>query len=157
MFQQSCLHRLSHWCSAVILLSLLLAGSGCKEEMKGGPRVEVVPVTGKLLVDGKPLEGICISFTRTSDRGVNFAVPNPEGVTDKDGVISATTYLIADGCPPGDYALTFQWATLNPLTGSTGGDKFRGKFMDKAKSKHKVTIPESDKPFDLGTIELVTK
>jgi hypothetical protein len=125
--------------------------------MKGGPRVEVVPVTGKVLVDGKPEEGICISFTRTSPRGVDFAVPNPEGITDKDGVVSATTYLIGDGCPPGEYTLTFQWATLNPLTGSTGGDKFKGKFMDREQSHHKVTIPQADKTVDLGTIELTTK
>jgi hypothetical protein len=142
----------------IVLLPLVMVmGSGCKEELKGGPRVDVVPVTGKLLVDGKPVEGIAISFTCTSDRGVNFAVPNPEGITDKDGVISATTYLIGDGCPPGDYTLTFQWTSVNPLTGSTGGDKFKGKFTNMEKSQHKVTIPKSNKPHDLGTIELSTK
>jgi hypothetical protein len=150
-------HRLKPWCSAVTMLLLVVFAGGCKEELKGGPRVDVVPVTGKLLVDGQPQEGIWVFFTRTSDRGVDFAVPNPEGITDKDGVISATTYLIADGCPPGDYTLTFQAATLNPLTGSSGGDKFKGKFMNKEKSEHKVTIPKSDEPFDLGTIEISTK
>ena len=149
--------RWNDWCSAIALLPLLFVGSGCKEEMKGGPRVKVVPVTGKLLVNGKPQEGVFITFNRTSDRGVDFAVPNPEGATDKEGVISVTTYYIGDGSPPGDYTLTLQWSTRNELTGNYGGDKFKGKFTNKEKSEHKVTIPKQDKIFDMGTIELTTK
>lgn len=140
-----------------MLLLLLSASSGCKEETKGGPRVKVVPVTGKLLVDRKPQEGIFITFHRTSERGVDFAVPNPEGTTDKDGVIAATTYLIGDGCPAGDYTLTFLWSTRNELTGNYGGDKFKGKLSNKEKSGHKVTIPKQSELFDIGTINISTK
>jgi len=140
-----------------LAMMLLVASSGCQEETKGGPRVDVRPVMGKLLVDGKPVEGIAISFTRTSDRGVDFAVPNPEGMTDKEGEIKATTYLWEDGCPPGDYTLTFQWTSIDRMSGNTSGDKFKGKFNVKEKSEHKVSIPKGNGSFDLGTIEIKTR
>jgi hypothetical protein len=140
------------------MLAFVVAG-GCQEEPMGGPRVPVVPVTGRVLVDGKPEENIAVLFLRTSEKGVEFPVPEPEGITDKQGVIKVGTYYAEDGAAPGEYKLCFLWLAMNRFTGEMSGDKFRGKYDGKDRSRHTVTIPEEagDDPHDIGTFELSTK
>jgi hypothetical protein len=125
----------------------------------GGPRVEVVPITGKVLVDGKPTQGIAVNFFRISERGTDFTFPDPQGISDKNGVLTISSYTVGDGGAPGEYKLTFEWGQLDQLTGRLSGDKFRGKYMIPDQSKYTVTIPEDagDEPFDIGTLELSSK
>jgi 5-hydroxyisourate hydrolase-like protein (transthyretin family) len=147
--------------AACLVGALAFWCSGCgEEEMKGGPRVEVVPVTGKVLVDGKPGKGVVVDFYRVGVSGVDFAVPQPQGVTDENGNLTLSTYLSGDGGAPGEYKLVFQLGTaMNPISGEVTGDAFRGKYSDPRKSKHKATIPEEagDEPHNIGTFELTTK
>ena len=143
------------------IFTLAVFSSGCGEDPHGGPRVEVVPVTGKVLVDGKPAQGVVVYFLRSSERGVDFVVPEPRGVTDENGVLSLSTYVSNDGGAPGEYKLLFEWLRrVNPLTGEAQGDEFRGKYMTtKDASQFTATIPEEagDEPHNIGTFELTTK
>jgi hypothetical protein len=128
--------------------------------MKGGPRVEVVPVTGKVLVDGEPAKGVVVDFYRVGVPGVDFAVPQPQGVSDENGVLTLSTYVSGDGGAPGEYKLVFQLGTTtNPLSGEVTGDAFRGRYQDPRKSKFTVTIPQEagEEPHNIGTFELTTK
>ena len=147
--------------AACLVVTVASWCSGCgEEEMKGGPRVEVVPVTGKVLVDGKPVKGVVVDFYRVGVPGVDFAVPQPQGITDENGNLTLSTYLSGDGGAPGEYKLVFQLGTsMNPISGDVTGDAFRGKYRDPRKSKFKATISEEagDEPHDIGTFELTTK
>lgn len=145
----------------VAVLALLSASGGCSDkEPKGGPRLEVVPVTGKVLVDGKPAPGVTVDFRRAAGRGVDFPVPEPVGYTNDEGLIEASTYVTNDGVAPGEYKLLFsKGETMNPFTGEMSGDVFDGKYANFDKPKYTVTIPEQlgDEPaYDLGTFELST-
>ena len=75
-------------CSA---LALLLAGCG-------GSRPQCVPVTGKVLIDGKPLAA-----------GVVRVVPGKHrpatGQIQKDGTFRLTTFVDGDGCVTGTHAV----------------------------------------------------
>lgn len=145
---------------ACLTVAFVFCCSGCgEEELKGGPRVEVVPVTGKVLVDGKPAKGVIVDFYRVGVAGVDFAVPNPQGITDENGVMTLSTYMSGDGGAPGEYNLVFEMGNQeNPITGEVTGDAFKGKYRDPRKSEHQVTIPEAvgEEPYDIGTIELST-
>ena len=144
------------------LLFLTTGIGGCTDELKGGPRLEVVPITGQVLVDGKPGKGVTVDFRRVSARGVEFPVPEPVGYTDEKGVILASTYLTNDGAGPGEYMLLFsKGETLNPFTGDMSGDIFKGRYSSyKNPPFPRVTVPaqlDGKLSFDVGTYELSTK
>jgi len=153
---QVCIHGLTRASCVgylvVFLSPLILCTGGCNQEVgqqpMGGPRVETVPVTGTVLVDNKPVDGIAVLFLRVSEKGVDFPVPEPEGITDENGMIQVSTYSTGDGGVPGVYKVCFVW--------NLGNDRFRGKYDKKEKSKFTVTIPDEaiDGPFDVGTFEL---
>jgi hypothetical protein len=145
-------------------VTLVFCGSGCSEKQLGGPRLEVIPVTGIVHVDGKPAEGVVVDFLGIKRPGVDFSVPNPQGVTDKNGVLTLSTYVTGDGGVPGEYTLLFYFygksGRTDPITGEEiiGGDRFRGKYGNANTSKFTVTIPEEagDEPHNIGTFELTT-
>ncbi len=113
---------------------------------------ETVPVTGVITVNGKPAEGVHVVFHPVG--GMDQAQPTEtKAITDKDGKFAASTYVLGDGVPPGEYTLTFSWPQLNMISMAFEGDKLKGKYDKPAKSQHKVTV-ESGKPLDLGTIDL---
>lgn len=146
------------WVISGLLVTLVLCLCGCKEEMKGGPRVEIIPITGKVLVDGKPAK-VWVDFVQVSENKVEFAVPEAQGGTDEEGVISVSSYVSNDGSAPGEYKLLFGMPNReNPITGELGGDAFRGKYSKVATCEITVTIPEDpeDTPYDIGTFELTT-
>jgi len=67
---------------AGVAWSLLLLTSGC-----GG--VEAVPVSGTVMVDGVPLEGVALNFTPIAAEGAEG--PGSSGVTDAQGHFSLKT------------------------------------------------------------------
>jgi hypothetical protein len=90
----------------LVLLGLASATSGCGGS---GPTVPVYPTTGRVLFQGKPLEGIQVAFVPVSD-GQGKAVPVPVATTDQDGKFQLATAVGAegqpiDGAPAGDYAV----------------------------------------------------
>ena len=113
-------------------------------------------LTGVLVVDGKPTEGIQITLTDLA--GLDVKKPTiSQTFSGKEGKFSLSTYEEGDGVPQGEYALTFFWGELNPLSMQFGGpDKLNERYVDPAKSTFKVNV-ETDKPVDLGRVELTTK
>lgn len=143
-------------------IAILTFTAGCERGPKGVLRDKVSKVTGTLLIDGSPEELVAVRLIRvgtpSDSLGTSKALTS-SGMTDKEGNFSIGTYENgpnADGAPPGEYVLVFQWGQINLMGGSGyGGDKFKGKYADPDKSEFKVTV-ESE-PVDLGTIELTTK
>lgn len=75
------------------------------------PRPKVVPVSGKVLLDGKPVEGVTVQFlNKNSPR-------TAVGVTDANGQFRLTTYDTNDGAIVGDHVVTI----FKPAAGAAGG------------------------------------
>ncbi|RMF39873.1 MAG: hypothetical protein D6753_12765 [Planctomycetota bacterium] len=73
------------------LLAVTLAGCG-------GSSLPTVPVTGKVLVDGQPMEGVSVVFNPVDASGRAAS-----GVTDAEGKFTLTTEVNGDGALPGSY------------------------------------------------------
>jgi hypothetical protein len=117
--------------------------------------VKTIPITGKILLDGKPQPEIQVQALPVS--GSTPTNTTPSAFTDAEGNFAIQTYEAGDGAPAGEYKLVFRWRQINLMTGRYGADKFQGKYSDPAKSEHQVTVSESDEPIDVGTIQLSTK
>jgi hypothetical protein len=64
------------------------------------------PVSGIVMVKGKPVAGVKVTFHPQFDMGkVKFT---PSGETGKDGRFTLSTAAPSDGAPPGDYLVTFE-------------------------------------------------
>jgi hypothetical protein len=122
---------------------------GCGDQISA-PRT--VPVSGTVLVNGKPAAGIKVTFHPQFNMGsVKFT---PNGLTDKDGRFILSTAAPGDGAPRGDYAVTFE--LMQGATDERGldteVDAWKGKHADPARSSWKVTIKRGDnvlEPFNL--------
>ena len=134
------------------LLFLSLITIGCGGERKPPNPKPVIPVSGVILVDGKPVEGIQIKF--------HAVTPDPENATlsmaktDDEGAFVAWTYRADDGVPPGEYTLTFDDQSQAKPHLRSNPDLFRGKYSDPKTSKFKLTVSEDEGPVDMGVIEL---
>lgn len=125
-----------------VVLGLLLCGCG------GGPELPICyPVSGRVLVNGKPVVRAMVSF--------HPHVPQPNGktyggstFTDDDGAFRLTTFTAGDGVPAGEYVVTIsaKWESRNGLDVGVP-DLFGGKYSTPAKSPLKVTVV--DKPVEL--------
>lgn len=94
--------RLSVFVLAVLVTTL----SGC-----GGPRrpegPPLIPVTGTVQLDGKPLAGATVTFNPLAGTKGNGGF----AVTDADGKFTLTDYAERPGCPEGEYGVTFSRMT----------------------------------------------
>ncbi len=97
------------------LISLLAVAAlvGC-----GGadvPMQKTVKVSGQVLLDGKPVEGLDIRFL-PKDKA-NFKLDEtPLGRTDAAGKFTLTTYYNGDGAPPGDYLVAVSYPDQVPAS-----------------------------------------
>ena len=130
---------------------------GCgSQPPPGPPRKPTVPVTGLVLVDGQPVEGLEISchdvkLMETADSAVATTY------TDAQGKFEVASYVPGDGVPEGEYMATFLWGELNIISRSYGGpDKLNDRYRSPKESKVKFTVKKGV-PLDLGKIELTTK
>ena len=132
---------------AVILLALIV---GCREQQRGGPRLETYATTGVVKIDGEPGDLVEVQCHPGPDAtGIKYTLST---MTDKDGKFSLTTYESGDGLPEGTYTLTFQW--LEP--GFVPKDKLKGAYADPKKSTHSIKVVKGQ-PTDAGVIELSSK
>jgi len=85
-----------------VLLGVLIASApGCSRV----DRVPVYPITGRVLIDGKPLQNATVFLHPPSgDGGLR-----PVGHTRADGSFDITTYEVGDGAPAGEYRVTVTW------------------------------------------------
>jgi hypothetical protein len=88
------------WLGLVLLAAMACGGSG-----------KPIKVSGRVLLDGKPLPGATVTFTPAEGKG-NIAA----GRTDADGGFRLTTFNVDDGAVPGEYKITIDVT-------STGGDE----------------------------------
>src|SRR5262245_10071039 len=89
-----------HLLAALALLALV----GCSEK-----HVACHPVSGQVLYDGKPAEGVQVYLMPTSAPVVPQIPTNPHGVTKADGTFSLGTYRDNDGAPEGGYQVVLLW------------------------------------------------
>ena len=136
---------LGRW-ALVAALGLLPAGcSGSR-----GDRLPTYPVTGHLVVQGKPAEGARVQLTAVGD--VKLLGLCPHATVDRDGSFRLTTYKTGDGAPAGRYALTVTWP-LPPRPGQEEGpDRFRGRYANPTRPVRQVDVAAGDN--DLGIIQI---
>lgn len=138
------------WLLAAAALCLLLPACG-----KG--RKPCYPVTGKVLVDGKPAPDAFVHFHPVEAAADPADRVSPFAMVDDKGRFALSSYVSNDGAPEGEYIVTFEWRERSGLMKNNfeGPDRLKGAYVDPKKSKYKVQIkPE---PNELPTFELTTK
>ncbi|WP_417737567.1 carboxypeptidase-like regulatory domain-containing protein [Rosistilla oblonga] len=87
---------------ATLCVGMLVVGCGSTEQL-----LDVVPASGKVTVDGKPVEGISVSLLPQD------GVPGRGGygVTDATGAFTVTSVEGQDGVAEGKYKVVFQKLT----------------------------------------------
>jgi len=86
-------------------LLMMLAGAiaaGCREATL---RVPLHPTTGRILVDGKPAQGVEVRLHPAGELGSIDAL-TPFAATGEDGGFTLGTYAMEDGAPEGRYRVT---------------------------------------------------
>ena len=129
------------------LAGLILLAGGCGGD--AGPRVH--PVSGRIVVDGRPAAKAQVAFHPTAG-APGGVIPFAE--TDADGVFRPSTRLTGDGAPAGDYTLTVLWPEIKVDRGEevAGPDRLRRRYADPRSSTLRVTIREGENA--LPTFEL---
>ena len=142
--------RAARAAAAVALFVALAAGCG-----RGDGKRPVFPVTGKVLVDGKPAADARLVFYPTD--ASDPAAPKPTAVADEQGNLVVTTYATGDGAPAGQYKVGIEWPKMTNQFGriQPGPDQLGGRFKDAASSKWTVTIAEG--PNALPDFDVRTK
>jgi hypothetical protein len=130
-----------------IAICALLVGCGGD---KGWPKR--YPVSGKVLVDGKPAVRATVKFNPSGPHadGKLYA---PSTFTDDDGSFRMTTFEAGDGAPAGEYTVTVvaNYAVKDGQDVPVP-DLLGGRYSDPKKTPLKVTVREEDNalaPFDL--------
>lgn len=125
------------FCRLLVLLpSISLLGCGRDES----PKLEVFPVVGRVLVNGKPASRAEITFHPLSSPGERVT---PFAIAGEDGVFRLSTRLANDGAPAGEYAVTVAWPKIVKGVGGEedrGPDQLRDRFRDPQRPAAKVTI-----------------
>jgi hypothetical protein len=96
-----------------------LALSGCAGG--GVPMQKTYPVSGAVLLDGKPVPNATVVF-HPVDAGPFKWNERPQGKTDAQGRFTLTTYATGDGAPAAAYKVAV--ATLD-AAGDDGGDQVK--------------------------------
>jgi hypothetical protein len=134
----------------VLALMALVFFTGCDKPKE---QVPVVPVSGKLTVNGKPAAGALVVLHPASG-GLPTDV-RPNAYAGKDGSFQLNTYAKGDGAPVGDYVVTVEWRQLEkkqgqePQLGPNLAPKEYAKFNT---SKLKASVPDGGT--DLGTLAI---
>ena len=133
------LHRVSR-----LLLGpglLVVAGFfGCGES--DPDKVPLHPVTGMVVVDGRPTAGVQVRF-RPADDPDSLDALVPFGKTDDDGVYTLGTYEAGDGAPVGRYKVTLFWSDRPPGP-QPGDDQLGGVYTLADRTPLEATVHEGD-------------
>lgn len=102
-------------CSFVLVAALV---AGCAGGGNDGP-VVVHPVSGKVMYDGKPAEGVEVTLLPTDAPMVPRIPRNPHAVTGPDGRFSISTFAEGDGAAEGGYQVILVWPPAKGATSET--------------------------------------
>lgn len=144
----------------VAIFALALLTLSCARS-RGPERVPTIPVTGTVLLDGKPASEVTVTLHRqdTPPGELGVYTAHPTGLTDENGKFSLSTYEQGDGIAAGVYVATFQKLKYDAFRNRRGGpDQLKGKYSDEDKSEFKVSVTgEEEAPLNLGSFELSSK
>ena len=154
-WELSIIKPLLQW-TALASLGLGMCSCSRRESAVPAPPKSTLPVSGQVLVDGKPaakLSVTCHDAQATNAKSVS----HPVGLTGDDGKIEFSTYQKGDGVPAGEYVLTFAWREWVPYWNRfEGADRLKDRYADPQKSTIRLAVKPGE-PADLGTIELSTE
>jgi hypothetical protein len=122
--------RTCRWLPLAVL-SFLLAGCGKSEE-------ELVPVTGTVLVDGKPAAGAAVVLHPADGTGNGT---HPLGQVDAAGNFQLTTVRSGDGAAPGQYKVTLTQYVSGPVKRGVEGEDAPAKNLIPDKYARAETTP----------------
>jgi len=97
------LNNAGHKCMAIMASIVFFAGCKSGEESNGLPKLK--PVSGTITLNGKPLEGVVISFLPTAEGGTMTV-----GQSREEGKYKLS-YLGMLGCAPGQYQVMLSYKT----------------------------------------------
>ena len=113
----------------VLVLGLM---AGCNQ-----PGEMLVPVVGRVLVDGKPASGAAIVFHPVdSTHGTHPLAPG-----DANGEFQLTTIRSGDGAAPGDYRVTLTWYVSPPRKKGVEGEESPVRNLIPEKYARRETTP----------------
>ena len=121
-------------------LSSVLIACGCSSDQ--GPKF--YPVSGKVLVDGKPAEYATVSLTPVDSTDGRLPAG---GIANADGEFRLRTLKEADGAESGEYYVAISWTkpiNLKTSEPEYGPELLPAKYQDPVKWAKKVVIEESD-------------
>lgn len=137
--------------SLVCCLAWLLVSAGC-----GDGRIATYPVSGTVLVNGQPADGVTVIFCPTEGQPPELMRERPMGTTNGDGKYQLTTFNKNDGAPVGEYKVIAFWTDKSRSQyderGENGGDRLGGRYMILEQTPLKATIdpaPTEVSPFEL--------
>src|SRR5262245_17715200 len=88
------------FCRIALIVLAAAAAGGCSAKPYQEHRPKVVPVSGMVRYNGKPLDGARVTFSNTA------AGISANGLTDAQGKFTLTTFEPGDGAAPGHYQIT---------------------------------------------------
>jgi hypothetical protein len=136
-------------------VSWLIALNGC-----GDGKIKRYPVTGTVMVDGKPAEGALVFFCPV-DPKPELENLRPFGTTDATGTFELTTIEENDGAPAGQYKVLAKWPQPMPAADDgrdgrgtpLGPDRLKNKYYNLGSTPLAATIEEQSNelpPFELS-------
>jgi hypothetical protein len=130
-----------------IVVFFLLLGNGC-----GPTETPLYPAKGKLLIGGKPVQGLTIIFRLADTPPESAPTIIPQAITREDGTFVVATRKPDDGGPAGDYIITLADFQKGGLMGrgANAPDPFDAKYTDPKTSTLRATI----KPVSVNEILL---
>jgi len=144
--------------SFCIFTVLLIVGCGSSSSdaskarikaMAGGELKNVVPVSGKVLVDGQSVSGVLLQLWSSN----SSEKPRKNLIAGADGKYCWSTYNVCDGLEPGAYKLTFKHLK-DPEKEKERGF-VPGRYGDASNSKYELTVeagnPQVNVDYDLNT------
>ena len=134
------------------MAAVLLFFTSCSDADDDG-RKPVFPVKGEVFVNGKPAANVFV-YLHPAEPDAEHPM-RPYAQADENGAFAISTYVSGDGAPAGEYVVTFEWLTYNPLGNQwSGPDKLKRRYQDSKTSKFRVHVEE--KPNTLSRFELTT-
>jgi hypothetical protein len=110
-----------------IALVIALALIGC-----GDDRPTLVPVTGKVLIDGKPVTAGAIIFHPQA--GNPYLKDKPSSLLQLDGSFTMKTFPFGEGVSPGPYKITLAPEVASRIA--------RPSYADPLKTPWAITVPD---------------
>jgi hypothetical protein len=136
----------------VVLIGCSSQNTPSKEDLKkmsGGELKEVVPVSGRVTVDGEAEKAVYIELYKPSG-----GKPVSKAKTDEKGNFCFSTHTACDGIEPGEYKVKFKWMPKMNRKGE-GEDLLKGRYDDPEKSEFKLRVekgvPQKEIQYELST------